>query len=71
MVRKPRKDEAPTCETKDCHEARMDIIEKHGAVWYFKCPKCGRLLGTCYVRPTTPAMHAYMVEGKVKKEAPK
>jgi uncharacterized C2H2 Zn-finger protein len=69
--RKPKKDEAPVCEGKDCHEAKMDIIEKHGAVWYFRCPKCNTLLGDCYVKPTNKAMHEHMMEFKRGRAAAK
>jgi hypothetical protein len=66
--RKPKRDSAPDCQGKDCHSAKMDDIQKVGAVWYYKCPKCGRMLSACYVSETSKAMHDYMVEGKKKKE---
>lgn len=70
MARRPKLDDAPACKGKDCHDAIMKIIEKHGAIYFFKCPKCGYMLSSCYVKDTAPAMKAYMTSGK-KKEAPK
>jgi tRNA(Ile2) C34 agmatinyltransferase TiaS len=67
--RKPKRDDAPQCKGKDCHSATMDIIFKQGGQWYFKCPKCGYITGSCHVKEVSPAMKEFMK--RPPKEAPK
>ena len=71
MVRRPRKDDAPTCEDERCHGAKMDIIEKHGKNWHFRCPKCGYICTASSCKKVPQALKDYMKEGRVKKEEKK
>jgi hypothetical protein len=66
MARRPKRDDAPKCPDKNCHEAPMSDIVKQGAIWFYKCPKCGRMLSACYCTETSPAMKDFM-RMKVKK----
>ena len=68
--RKPRKDDAPECDGKDCHSCKMDIIEKHGMNWHFRCPKCGYICTANSCKPIPKAMKEFMREGRKKKEEP-
>lgn len=69
--RKPKKDEAPTCEKQDCHSAKMDVQFKVGDHWFWKCSKCGYVCTASSVTVVPQALKEYMRAGRPKKEAPK
>ena len=49
---------------------KMDIVEKHGMNWHFRCPKCGYICTASSCKPVPKAMKEFM-KRPPKPEAPK